>query len=58
MKILAVGDIVGKNGLNQLKACLPKVMQEHEIDFCIVNGENAAERNGHYRKNVSRHFKT
>lgn len=46
MKILAVGDIVGKNGLNQLKACLPKVMQEHEIDFCIVNGENAAEGMG------------
>lgn len=53
MKILAVGDIVGRNGLSKLKECLPKVMQENEIDFCIVNGENAAERNGNYGENVS-----
>lgn len=42
MKILAVGDIVGENGVKKLKELLPKIKQEHNIDFCIVNGENSA----------------
>ena len=42
MKILAVGDIVGENGVKKLKEMLPKVKQENNIDFCIVNGENSA----------------
>lgn len=37
MKILAVGDIVGRNGLNQLKKCLPEIMQKENIDFVVVN---------------------
>ena len=46
MKILAVGDIVGKNGLQKLKDCLPNIIKENNIDFVIVNGENAAEGMG------------
>lgn len=42
MKILAVGDIVGENGLNKLKAILPNLKQRENIDFVIVNGENVA----------------
>ena len=42
MKILAVGDIVGLNGLNKLKEVLPNLKQRERIDFVIVNGENAA----------------
>lgn len=42
MKILAVGDIVGENGVKKLKEMLPKIRQEENIDFCIVNGENSA----------------
>ena len=42
MKILAVGDIVGLNGLNKLKEILPKLKQREKIDFVIVNGENVA----------------
>jgi len=42
MKILAVGDIVGENGLNKLKEILPNLKQREKIDFVIVNGENAA----------------
>ena len=42
MKILAVGDIVGENGLRKLREELPKIKKEHNIDFIIVNGENAA----------------
>ncbi len=37
MKILTVGDIVGRNGLNQLKECLPKLLTEKQIDFVVVN---------------------
>lgn len=46
MKVLAVGDVVGKTGINKLKECLPNIIKKHEIDFVIVNGENAAEGMG------------
>lgn len=42
MKILAVGDIVGENGVKKLKEVLPKLRKDENIDFCIVNGENSA----------------
>ena len=46
MNILAVGDIVGKTGVNKLKETLPYIIQENKIDFVIVNAENAAEGMG------------
>lgn len=52
MNILAVGDIVGKVGVEKLKNELPKMIEEEKLDFIIVNGENAAERHGTYRKIV------
>lgn len=42
MKILAVGDIVGENGLNKLKEELPKIISQENIDFVIVNAENTS----------------
>ena len=42
MKILAVGDIVGENGVKKLKEVLPKLKESKNIDFCIVNAENSA----------------
>ena len=42
MKILAIGDIVGENGVKKLKEVLPKLRQSEKIDFCIVNAENSA----------------
>jgi len=42
MKILAVGDIVGENGLEKLKIELPKVKKDKNIDFVVVNSENVA----------------
>ena len=44
MRILAVGDIVGKTGIQKLKEVLPNVIKENNIDFVIVNGENAADK--------------
>ena len=46
MNILAVGDIVGTIGVKELQQKLPKIKKEWKIDFCIVNGENAAEGMG------------
>ena len=42
MRILAVGDIVGENGLKKLRNELSKLKKEQNIDFVIVNGENVA----------------
>lgn len=44
MKVLIVGDIVGRSGLNRLKEELQK--RKDNIDFCIVNGENSASGKG------------
>lgn len=44
MKILAVGDIVGEAGLDTLHALLRRLKRTHEVDFTVVNGENAAGR--------------
>ena len=46
MRVLAVGDIVGRAGLQKLKDVLPKIVSENKIDFIIVNGENAADGMG------------
>ncbi len=46
MKILAVGDIVGRSGIQKLKESLPHLLEENQIDFCLVNGENAADGMG------------
>ena len=42
MKVLFVGDIVGKPGRSILAEELSRIKEEHEIDTVIVNGENAA----------------
>ncbi|MEW6097379.1 MAG: TIGR00282 family metallophosphoesterase [bacterium] len=42
MRVLLVGDIVGKRGRQVIKELLPKIKQEYQIDFCVANGENVA----------------
>ena len=51
MNILAVGDIVGNVGVTKLQKELPKIKENYNIDFCIVNGENSAEGMGLTKKN-------
>ncbi|MBR3162867.1 MAG: TIGR00282 family metallophosphoesterase [Clostridia bacterium] len=51
MKILAVGDIVGEAGVEELGKRLPKIKEGNNIDFVIVNGENAAGGMGINEKN-------
>ena len=43
MKILAVGDLVVTSGVKKLQKELHKIKEQENIDFIIVNGENAAE---------------
>jgi metallophosphoesterase (TIGR00282 family) len=42
MKILFIGDIVGKPGRRALRAFLPKTLDEYGVDLTIANGENSA----------------
>ena len=51
MNILAVGDIVGNCGINKLNLDLQGIKNKYNIDFCIVNAENAAEGMGITIKN-------
>ena len=53
MKILAVGDIVGSAGVNELKLRLKEIKEKENIDFTIVNGENSAEGMGITEKNFN-----
>ena len=42
MRILFVGDVVGRPGRDAVAALLPKLRDELRVDLAIVNGENAA----------------
>ena len=46
MKILFIGDIVGKPGRRTVAAALPALRKEHDIDLVIANGENMAHGRG------------
>src|SRR3954447_5726550 len=42
MRILFIGDIVGRSGRNILLNHMPKLIAEWSLDLVVVNGENAA----------------
>ncbi|MFN3396739.1 MAG: TIGR00282 family metallophosphoesterase [Thermodesulfovibrionales bacterium] len=42
MKVLFIGDIVGKTGRLAVKSLLPLIINKYKIDIVIANGENAA----------------
>jgi len=46
MKILFIGDVVGKPGRQAVQALVPNLIQEHNLDFVIANGENSAGGSG------------
>ena len=41
MKVLAVGDVCGRPGLEHLRRALPEARKFYGVDFAVVNGENA-----------------
>jgi metallophosphoesterase (TIGR00282 family) len=42
VKILCIGDVIGKPGRLALAAVLPGLRKQHSIDFIVANGENLA----------------
>lgn len=42
LRVLAVGDVVAGSGLQYVSRNLRSLKKEYHVDFCIVNGENAA----------------
>jgi metallophosphoesterase (TIGR00282 family) len=54
MRILFVGDVFGVPGRRALEDRLPGLRDELDVDFCIVNGENAADGAGITGKHADR----
>ncbi|HET7514673.1 MAG TPA: TIGR00282 family metallophosphoesterase [Gaiella sp.] len=42
MRLLFVGDVVGRPGRDAVEALLPGLRERLDVDFCVVNGENVA----------------
>jgi metallophosphoesterase (TIGR00282 family) len=46
VRVLFIGDVVGKPGRTALEALLPSLRDEFEVDVVVANGENAAAGRG------------
>lgn len=53
MKILFIGDIVGKSGRQAVKQLTRGLMREYGCQFCIANGENMAGGGGFTRQCIN-----
>jgi metallophosphoesterase (TIGR00282 family) len=42
MKLLFVGDVIGKPGRRALQSILPRLVDHHRVDYVVVNVENSA----------------
>ena len=42
MRLLFIGDIMGRTGRDAVFALLPEIKEKYSVDFCIANGENAS----------------
>ncbi|MEJ2314363.1 MAG: YmdB family metallophosphoesterase, partial [Nitrospirota bacterium] len=42
MKVLFIGDIVGRPGRNAVRAHLHGIVERMKVDFVVANAENAA----------------
>lgn len=46
MNVLLIGDVIGRTGRRAVKSVLPNLIEELNIDFVVLNGENLAHGNG------------
>jgi metallophosphoesterase (TIGR00282 family) len=53
IRVLCLGDLVGRPGRRVIRERLPKVREQHRIDFVIVNVENATNGAGVREKEVA-----
>jgi len=58
MKILMIGDVMGKPGRQAVAALLPDLKKDLGVDFVIANGENAAAGRGITPKIAEEFFET
>ena len=56
MKILVMGDVVGVSGRKAIKNNLGKIIKDNEINFTIINGENAADDGKGITKSIAEEF--
>ncbi|MGQ0676309.1 MAG: YmdB family metallophosphoesterase, partial [Rhodospirillales bacterium] len=42
MRVLFLGDVVGRSGRDAVARDLPRLRRELDLDFVVANGENAA----------------
>ena len=54
MRILFIADLVGDEAVELVTDLLPRIRNAHQIDFTIVNGENADKGKGINQKQVKR----
>jgi hypothetical protein len=46
INVLFIADIIGRPGLTIVKQVINQLRQQHQIDFCIANGENGSAGKG------------
>ena len=46
MRLLAVGDVCGSAGCEEIRRVLPRLKSDKKIDITVINGENSALSNG------------
>lgn len=56
MNLLFIGDIVGQPGRRAVQTLLPKLREQHHLDFVIANGENSAGGSGITSKTAAELF--
>jgi 2',3'-cyclic-nucleotide 2'-phosphodiesterase len=56
MNLLILGDVMGVSGRNALKNKLPEIIKKNNINFVIVNGENAADDGRGITKPIAKEF--
>ena len=52
MRILMVGDVIGRTGRRAFRKYAPELQREKGIDLVVVNGENSAGGKGITRKSL------
>ena len=56
MNILVLGDVMGPSGRRALKKNLSKIIEKNNINFSVINGENAADDGKGITKEIAEEF--
>ena len=56
MNILILGDVMGSSGRKVVKQNLKNILKEHDINFSIINGENAADDGKGITQEIAKEF--